>query len=63
MCAIWSLALEWDLFGVNSLIELPFGVIAEYFRFHGAISLHNLSLECGLFEAGFISGIPAAKSV
>ena len=42
---IW--VLEFKLFGVNLLIVLSFSVIAEYSRFRGANSLHNLLLECG----------------
>ena len=58
--SIWSLELE--LFGVNLLIVFLFCVIAEYSRFRGANSQHNLSLEFGLFETGFKSGFRSAKS-
>ena len=43
--------LKFELFGANLLIVLSFSVIAEYSRFRGANSLHNLLLECGEFEA------------
>ena len=58
--SIWR--LEFELFVSNLLIELSFSVIAEYSGFHCANSLHNLLLEFGVFEAGFISGFCAAKS-
>ena len=57
--SIW--VLEFELFGANLLIVLSFSVIAEFSRFRGANLLHNLFLECGIFEACFMSVI--AKSV
>ena len=59
--SIW--VLEFNLFGVNLLIVLSFSVIAEYSRFRGANSLNNLLLECRVFEACFISGFRASKSM
>ena len=58
--SIWR--LEFELFGSNLLIQLSFSVIAEYSGYRGANSLHNLLLEFGVFETGFISGFRAANS-
>ena len=58
---IW--VLEVELFGANLLIVLSFSVIAGYSGFRGPISMHNLLSECGVFQACFISGFRAAKSV
>ena len=49
--SIWI--LEFELFGVDLLIELSLSVIAEYSGFRAANSLHNLLVEFGVFEAWF----------
>ena len=59
--SIW--VLEFELFGTNLLILSSLSVIVEYSRFRGANSLHNLLMECGVFETCFIRGFRAAKSV
>ena len=62
MLAVSILGLEFKLFGVNSLIGLPFCVLVEYSGLRGANSLHNLLVEFGLFLTLFVSGFRAAKS-
>ena len=57
------LLVDWELFGANLLIVLPLSVISEDLRFRGANSLHDLSLECELFEISFMSEFRATKSV
>ena len=57
--SIW--VLEFELFGANLLIVLSFSVIAKYSWFRRANSLHNLLMECVVFEACFVSGFRAAK--
>ena len=63
MFAVSIRILEFELFVVNLLIVLSFSVIAEYSGFRGANSLHNLLVECGVFDAYFVSGFCAAKSM
>ena len=62
MLAVSIWILEFELFGVNLLIELSLSVIEEYSVFRGANSLHNLLVQFGLFEICFVSGFRAAKS-
>ena len=58
--SIWI--LEFELFGVNLIIELSLSVIEECSGFRGANSLHNLLVEFGIFEACFVSGFCARKA-
>ena len=61
MLAVSIWISEFELFGVNLLIELSLAVIEECSGFRGANSLHNLLVEFRVFEACFVSGFCAAK--
>ena len=62
MLAVSIWILEFELFGVNLLLELSLSVIEEYSGLSDANSLHNLLVEFGVFQACFVSGFRAAKS-
>ena len=61
MLAVSIWILDFELFGVNLLIELSLSGIEEYSGFRGANSLHNLLVEFGVFEACFVIGFRATK--